>query len=293
MKGFLRAWLLPLLCLLPLLAHAQGKTEPRVVALGWEAAEHLLKLGITPLAVADAEDYRTWVVRPTLPDAVPSAGSRTEPNLEVLAQLKPDLIVIPPLLDDIRGKLKRIAPVLSFSSFSQEHDNYLASRDNYLELARHFGREEQALAELAAMQARMDELHRRLVEHFHGQLPKVTVIRFSSPTAVFINGENSMADHAMRLLHLQPAYPLPRSPWGIVQAPVTTLGRIEQGVILHIEPFAQQDQLFGTPLWQAMPFVREGRFAAMRSTWTYGGVFSIEYLGEAITEALLGIPSGS
>lgn len=286
MKDLLRAVSL-LLCLVAGFAGAQ----PRVVALSWEATEHLLKLDITPIAVADAEDYRTWVVRPRLPDEVPSAGSRTEPNLELLAQLKPELIVIPPLLEDIRGKLERIAPVAAYSSFSQQHDNYLTARDNYLALAQRFGREEQALRELAAMQARVDELHRRLVEHFRGRLPKVTVIRFSSPTAVFINGANSMADHAMQLLHLQPAYPLPRSPWGIVQSPVTTLGRIEDGVILHIEPFAAQDQLFDTPLWNAMPFVREGRFGAMRSTWTYGGVFSIEYLAEAISEALLRLPA--
>ncbi|SDH48925.1 iron complex transport system substrate-binding protein [Pseudomonas flavescens] len=286
MKGLLRAVSL-LLCLVSGLSGAQ----PRVIALSWEAAEHLLKLQITPIAVADAEDYRTWVVRPALPDAVPSAGSRTEPNLELLAQLKPELIVIPPLLEDIRGKLERIAPVAVYSSFSQQHDNYLAARDNYLALAQRFGREDQALRELAAMQARVDELHRRLVEHFRGRLPKVAVIRFSSTTAVFINGANSMADHAMQLLHLQPAYPLPRSPWGIVQVPVTTLGRIDDGVILHIEPFAGQEQLFATPLWKAMPFVRDGRFAAMRSTWTYGGVFSIEYLAEAITEALLRLPA--
>lgn len=279
------------MCLLLALLCAAGPlaAQPRVVALGWEAAEHLLKLDITPLAVADAGDYRTWVVRPTLLDEVPSAGSRTEPNLELLAHLQPELIVIPPLLEDIRDKLERIAPVVAYSSFSQNHDNYLSARDNYLALARHFGREAFAREQLQAMQARLDALHQRLLAHFHGRLPKVTVIRFSSPTAVFINGDNSMAQHAMQLLHLRPAYPLPPSPWGIVQTPVTTLGRIEGGVILHIEPFAQQDQLFGTPLWRAMPFVRDGRFGAMRSTWTYGGVFSIEYLAEAITEALLRI----
>lgn len=287
MKVLSRLQAFVLLCLVAVAC--QAESQPRVVALGWEAAEHLLKLGITPAAVADAGDYRTWVVRPTLPDEVPSAGSRTEPNLELLAQLEPDLIVIPPLLGDIRRQLERIAPVLSYSSFSQDHDNYLSARDSYLDLARHFGREDQALKELAAMQVRLDALQQRLLEHFHGRLPKVTVIRFSSPTAVFINGENSMADHATRALRLQQAYPLPRSPWGITQMPVTTLGRITDGVILHIEPFSQQDQLFATPLWQAMPFVREGRFGAMRSTWSYGGVFSIEYMAEAITEALLRI----
>lgn len=286
MKDLLRGVLL-LLCLTAGLAQAQ----PRVVALSWEAAEHLLKLDITPIAVADAAGYRTWVVRPGLPNEVPSAGSRAEPNLELLAQLKPELIVISPVLEPIRGTLERIAPVAVYSSVSQQHDNYLTARDNYLALAQRFGREEQALSELAAMQARVDELHRRLVEHFRGRLPKVLVVRFSSPTTVSVNGVNSMADHAMQLLDLQPAYPLPRRPSGIVQVPVTLLGQLGDGVVLHIEPFAQQEQLLATPQWQAMPFVHAGRFGAMRSTWTYGGVFSIEYLAEAITEALLGLPA--
>jgi iron complex transport system substrate-binding protein len=39
----------------------------RIVALNWEAAENLLELGITPLAVADADDYRRWVAQPCCP----------------------------------------------------------------------------------------------------------------------------------------------------------------------------------------------------------------------------------
>ncbi|MDO9434583.1 hypothetical protein [Hydrogenophaga sp.] len=57
--------------------------------------------------------------------------------------------------------------------------------------------------------------------------------------------------------------------------------------MLHIEPFTQGDKLFGTPLWQAMPFVKAKRFEALPSIWTYGGVFSIERLAESITQALL------
>ena len=56
-----------LLCLLAGLAQA----EPRVVALSWEATEHLLKLDITPIAVADADQYRAQVARPPLPTQVP------------------------------------------------------------------------------------------------------------------------------------------------------------------------------------------------------------------------------
>jgi len=267
---------------------------PRVAALSWEAAEHLLMLDVTPLTVADAGDYRAWVVRPTLPDDVPSSGSRLEPNLELLAELQPELIVIPPLLEDIRPLLERIAPVQVYQGFSQQHDNQQVQREAFLDLARSLGREALAEQRLQAMDAELRQWRERLRAHYAGRHPPaVTVIRFSSPTAAFINGPNSMPQHALALLGLQPAMDLAPSPWGITQVPITALGRIEAGVVLHIEPFAQQAQLFASPLWQAMPFVREQRFAGMPSTWTYGGVFSLQYLAEAIGEALLKLPPES
>lgn len=272
-----------LLCLLAGLAQA----EPRVVALSWEAAEHLLKLDITPIAVADADQYRAQVVRPPLPAQVPSAGSRRAPDLEQLAALKPDLIVIGEPLEGMRAQLARIAPVTTYGSLSQEQDSYLVARDDYLALAQRFGREDHALRELAAMQVQVDELHRQLVEHFRGQLPKVVVIRFTSPSTVRVDGSDSMIDHALQQLHLQPAYPQPRE----AVVPVQALASIEEGVVLYIEPFAGQAQLFATREWRAMPFVRADRFAAMPDTWAHGGVFSIQYLAEAITKALLSLPA--
>lgn len=272
-----------LLCLLAGLAQA----EPRVVALSWEATEHLLKLDITPIAVADADQYRTEVARPPLPAQVPSAGARRAPDLKQLAALKPDLIVIGEAQAGMRAQLARIAPVTAYGSLSQEHDSYLVARDDYLALAQRFGREDHALRELAAMQVQVDELHRQLVEHFRGQLPKVVVIRFTSPNTVRVDGGDSMIEHALQQLHLQPAYPQPRE----AVVPVQALAGIEEGVVLYVEPFAGQAQLFATREWRAMPFVRADRFAAMPGTWAHGGVFSIQYLAEAITKALLSLPA--
>lgn len=278
---------LPLFCWLPMAEPA----EPRIAALSWEPAEHLLQLGITPLTVADAADYRDWVVHPTLPAEVLNAGSRTEPNLERLAQLHPELILITPLLEDMRQPLERIAPVLSYGDFTQQQDNLQLQRGNYLDLAARLQRSDLAHERLQQMEQRIDELRQHLLEHFGGELPKVTLIRFASATQVYIFGPNSLPQHAMSLLGLQPAQAVPVSRWGNIQAPVTQLGTIEDGVVIYIEPFAQQERLFTTRLWQAMPFVRQQRLTSMRSTWTHGGVFSVEYLAEAISEALLKLPA--
>ncbi|MDO9406295.1 MAG: ABC transporter substrate-binding protein [Polaromonas sp.] len=260
---------------------------PRVVSLSWEATEHLLELGITPIAAADAGDYRTWYVNPALPPVVPNVGSRTEPNLELLVRMKPDLIIISPLLQDMKGRIERIAPVLVHDSFSQERDNLELQRQSYLSLARRLGREAQAQRRLKLMDERIAGMRALLAARFGTALPAVAVIRFSSPTVVFFNGPNSMPQHALELLGLAPAHRVTSSAWGITQASITALGQVKQGVVLHIEPFTQQDKLFATQLWQAMPFVKAKRFAALPSIWTYGGVFSIERLADSITQALL------
>ncbi|QUE74788.1 iron-siderophore ABC transporter substrate-binding protein [Stutzerimonas stutzeri] len=278
-----------LLALLSRGAHA-GE-EPRVAALSWEPVEHLLMLGVEPVAVADADDYRAWVVRPTLPDSVTRVGTRTEPNLELLAQLDLDLIVITPLLEDMRDKLERIAPVVSYGDFTQARDNYRMQRENYLALAERIGRLDRARETLAAMDARLNTLRERLHAHFGETLPAVAVVRFSTPTAVLVYGPNSMPAHALSLLGLGSAYDTPVSRWGNLQLPVTVLSEIDRGVVLHIEPFPAADRLFSSRLWQGMPFVRAGRFAGMRAAWTHGGVFCVQFLAEAITEALLAIPA--
>jgi len=189
--NIVRRVLLTLICLLGGQPTAQA-AEPRIAALSWEPVEHLLKLGVEPVAVADADDYRAWVVRPKLPTSAIDVGTRTEPNLELLAQLNLDLILITPLLEDLRPKLERIAPVVSFGDFTQERDNLVMQRDNYLELAHLLGRTARAQAQLTAMEAHIAEMRGRLLAHFGGELPALSVVRFTSPTTVLVFGPNSM-----------------------------------------------------------------------------------------------------
>ena len=280
--------LLHTLCLGLLLVSMQGRANdsPRVVALSWEMVEHLLKLNITPIAVADAKDYRTWVVHPRLLDSVPNAGTRTEPNLELLVQLKPDLILITPLLEDIRPLLERIAPVVSYDDFTQTQDNRLLQRENFRDLAKRLDRESLANTQLKAMDDHFADMRQRLHQHFGAELPKVSMVLFSSTAVVNIMGPNSMPEHAMQLLGLASAHQVPISRWGNVQVSITELGAIDEGVVLYL-PFAQKHRLFKTQLWQSMPFVRKDHVVEIRSTWTHGGIFCIENLAEAFTDALL------
>jgi ABC-type Fe3+-hydroxamate transport system substrate-binding protein len=259
----------------------------RVIALSWALAEMVLELGETPLAIADVEGYRTWVERPLLPEAVKDVGLRREPSLERIAELEPDLILASDDQLDLVPRLEEIAPVLYFDAFSEDHDNYAFARRAYLELAKALSKGDYAAQQLARLDEDLAGLRERLEAHFGSALPKVTPVQFMDEATVRVHAENSMAQYALEATGLEHGFPQPPSAWGFALKKVEDLAAIEEGFLLHIEPFPDADRLFGQPLWNFMPFVREGRFGAIRPTWTFGGPFSVGYLAEGITEALL------
>ncbi|MDF1598653.1 iron-siderophore ABC transporter substrate-binding protein [Mesorhizobium sp. YIM 152430] len=259
----------------------------RVVALSWAVVEQLVELDVPLLAVADPEGYALWVVQPALDPGVENVGRRDEPNVERIAELRPDVIVISDDQAELAPVLERIAPVVHFTLFSLDHDNAEATRTSYLELARLFDREALARERLAGLDAQLADLRGRVESHFGADLPKVTAISLMDQARVRVHGGNSTSEAALLALGLKPAFPQPATTWGFVQKRVEQLGTIKDGIILNIEPFRAADQLFPSPLWRAMPFVRERRFASVKPSWTFGGAFSIGYLAEAFTEALL------
>ena len=77
------------------LGHATFDTTPtRFATSNWSLTESLLALGIDPVAIPEADGYRTWVVEPELPETFADLGTRREPNFEALRDAKPDAILI-------------------------------------------------------------------------------------------------------------------------------------------------------------------------------------------------------
>ncbi|MEM6987002.1 MAG: ABC transporter substrate-binding protein [Pseudomonadota bacterium] len=269
--------------------HQFDAVPARVVALSWSQVEQLISLDIEPVGVADPKGYNAWVVEPVLPEGVVDVGQRHQPNLERIADLDPDVIVVSDDQIDFKRKLERIAPVVHFDSFSEDHDNVAFSRQSYLALAALFEREALAQSRLAAMDARINELAESVKAHFGGDLPHATVVRFLDRKRVAIYGDNGMTTHVMDAFGLPSEYPVGASTWGLAIKKVPELGRIEKGYLLHILPFEQQERLFATKLWQSMPVAQSDRVVTLPSVWTYGGALSVGRIAELIAEAMLAV----
>lgn len=273
-------------------AGAIPKDPPqRVVVLTWESTEQLLELGIAPIAVADRDDYKIWVVHPDIPSGTVNAGSRSEPNLGLLAKLKPDLMVISSSLASQRAALNRIAPTLLIDAYTTEQDNPAAARVIFQKLAQFFHREQEATQKLALLDSQFGQWRQQLAIHFGHDLPPICLVRFNSPTVVNIFGDNSMPYDVLHTLGLKTGCPVPsrETPWGAVQRSTLELSQLQHGLLFYFAPFKQSGRLFSSPLWRSFPLVKARHVYALPSIWTYGGEFSRYYIGAALMQTLLNI----
>ncbi|TXR54399.1 iron-siderophore ABC transporter substrate-binding protein [Reinekea thalattae] len=264
------------------------KTPQRVAALNWDIAEQVLELGVTPIVVPNIKEYSEWVVRPAVPESVEDIGTRMEPNLERLAELKPDVIIIASPQLGLQKKLEAIAPVLYFHTYNEDHNNAEAAIKNYRLMAKALGKEAYAEQRLAQMESQLDAMKEKLAAAYNNDFPKVISYRFADTKSIYLYGDNSIPQYALQRLGFEPAMPQPATQWGVTQKRVKELGRLPaETLALYYLPFEQQAELDKSNLWQAIPFVKAGNVAAVEPAWNYGGAMAILYNAEVLTNALL------
>ena len=99
------------------------KTPSRVVALEYSFVDALAQVGVSPVGVAD--DNKGDRILPQVREKIAawqSVGTRSQPSLEVIASLKPDLIIADPSRHTaVFEELKKIAPTVMFDS---RHESY-------------------------------------------------------------------------------------------------------------------------------------------------------------------------
>jgi iron complex transport system substrate-binding protein len=264
-----------------------SETPVRVAALGWGLTESVIELGVTPIAVGDMKGYQEWVKRPAIPTSTEDLGVREEPNLEKLVELKPDVILIGAGLKDIKSTLEKIAPVVLFDSYQADHNNAEQVDKDFMTLATLLDKETVAVKKLQQRDEAFKHLKTQLEHAFPNGLPKVATMRFANTTSAYIYGGNSMPQYALEALGIENALTIKNSQWGLEQKRLKFLRAVDQNILLYFQPFYEEEKLNASPLWKAMPFVQQSNVASVESTWTYSSSMSLQYLAEAMTDALL------
>lgn len=286
-----RRRLLTAMALSPLLwqmqkAQAAPVSAERIVALEWLPVELMLALGVTPYGVADIPNYRMWVNEPVLPESVIDVGLRTEPNLELLTQMKPSMLVWSAGYGPSPEILARIAPGRSFA-FSDGKLPLAQARRSLLEMAEMLDKQAVAQHHLAEFDAYIDSLK----PHFkqRGDRP-LLMVSLLDPRHMLVFGPNCLFQEILDRLGVKNAWQGETNFWGSTAVGIDRLAAYKDVDVLCFDHgnAAQMRQLEATPLWQAMPFVRANRLQIVPAVWFYGATLSAMNFARILDNSLGG-----
>ncbi|HEJ8432320.1 Fe(3+)-hydroxamate ABC transporter substrate-binding protein FhuD [Klebsiella oxytoca] len=283
-----RRRLLTAMALSPLLWQMRGaraaEVDPqRIVALEWLPVELLLALGVTPYGVADIPNYRLWVNEPALPDSVIDVGLRTEPNLELLTQMKPSFLVWSAGYGPAAEKLARIAPGRGFT-FSDGKRPLMMAQQSLSEMADLIGRQQEAKRHLAEFDALMESLRPRFARRGDRPLLMITLL---DTRHVLVFAQNCLFQEVLDRFAIKNAWQGETTFWGSVTVGIDRLAAYRDADVICFDHGNAREmaQLTATPLWQAMPFVRTGRFQRVPAVWFYGATLSAMHFARVLADA--------
>lgn len=270
--------------------------QEKVVALEWSVAEELLAVGVQPAAVADVEGFNKWVtIDAKLDESVVDIGLRTEPNIEEIAKLEPDVIIGMEYQEQFKADLEKIAPVVIFDSSTEEaqKDLYAYMLHTLKQTGKLVGKEQEADEAVAHLEEKMAEAK----ENISAAQLKTNEFVFTqaysanqAPTFRLFT-ENSTVSHTLEGIGLtnkiQDQDPQPS---GFITTNVEGVSKYEEAIFLHT--VQKDDPLFnnleGNKAWNSLYFVENDlMYDVGAGVWTFGSVLSMETLVDHVEETLV------
>jgi len=172
----------------------------RIVVLEYSFIDALAAIGVSPVGVADDKKPQR-IIAPVRALIKPwaSVGMRSQPNLEVISQLKPDLIIADVYRHRVSYQdLSSIAPTILLKSRGEDYQGTLAA-------AKIIGK---ALGKENLMQARIDQ-HTNLMAAYRDKFSQVATIQYASVNdrGMWMHGPRSYTGSLLTYLGLNSAIP--------------------------------------------------------------------------------------
>ncbi len=266
-----------------LFAAAAPADAPRLATLDWTLAETLVALDAPPVAVAQVEAYHAWVGEPALPASTLDLGLRSQPNLERLASLAPERILISPMFANLAPRLERIAPVSSLPLYRPDRDTWTEMRELTLSLGELVERPAAATRLIGETEARLDALRRRLGE----TTPPLVVVQFMDRRHVRIFGDNGLYQAVLDRLGLDNAWDGPTNAWGFSLVGLEALAGLDARLVV-VEPYPAgvRERLDDGGLWGHLVEASRGAPLVLPPVWSFGALPSAARFAEQLVSAL-------
>lgn len=269
---------------------ASFETTPKnVVALDWALTETVLSLDVELQGVADVKGYQQWVVEPALNQIVTDVGSRREPNIELLSELKPDVILISNHMAAAYQQLNKIAPVLVFTIYNEQKKPLQSAESITRSLGTLFDKQQRAEQVISETQQILRANGDR-VKARNSSAKSLLFARFINDKTLRIHSQGSLADATIKAMGLENDWQEPTNLWGFTTAGIEKLAEHQQSNVMIFGPVKPEERqaLQNSPLWQAMAFTRTDSVYELPAIWTFGGLIAAQRFSHNITEQLIG-----
>lgn len=276
---------------MPKNARPTRSAAPRVAALSWAGAQMLVSLGVPPVALADLYDYPLTGALPAMPPDVIELGLPSEPNLELLQRLAPDLILLDASDAGIEPRLSSIAPTVAIDLYNPAHGRpYVRARAETLRLGALLGREAAARAYLESVEASLDACAKRIAA-LPAPPSALIVDLYDDGRHLYLYGPNSMMQDVLDRLGVRNAWHGSTAA-GYLLVGIESLGAMGDATLYYISHGARDalalHNLSRSALWQSLPLVRERRLRPLPGFFTYGSASCAVQFATALAAALAG-----
>lgn len=256
-------------------------TPKRVVVLELSFVDALAVVDVSPVGVADDNDADR--ILPQVRQRIgvwQSVGTRSQPSLEAIAALKPDLIIADSSRHSgIYAALKGIAPTLLLKSRNETY------REN-LESAAIIGK---VLGKDALMQQRLTEHHQRM-QGFAAQLPQGTQVVFGTSREQQFNlhSRDSYTGSVLTSLGLKVPEPVNQQPLANISFEQLLAINPDWLIVAHYRQESIVRQWQQDPLWQMMKAAQQKQVASVDSNvWArMRGMFAAEQIASDTVQIL-------
>lgn len=304
--------------------YTQKKSAPlKVITPDWGIAAELSAMGHPPIATGDKRVYKEWMGE-SLPPSTYDLGIRYQPNPEMMAQLKADLVVDNFFYEHIRPMYGDI-PVKSLLLMSEVNSDTADGRVGWqgyanktLKLGHIIGESDDAKAYIAKSEQELKNLGQEFQKKYP-HIRKLAVVQFADVANLRMYASNSFYQPTFDKLGLELTAFDKGNEWGFVNiqlGDLDQLGRQKLGkaslgndktsqaklgdiqgaiqndtCLIIVKPFSDmlQDELNSSALWQKMGFGKSGPagrcMAITDPVWMYGGIASMTSFAQKLVRA--------
>lgn len=268
----------------------------RPAAVSTFAADTLVALGVTPVAVTTFDEAAKPLYLGRAVVGAISLGARGQPNLDLLSAQAPDLILaVRRYTDSVAPRLEQIAPYVGFDDLTLAD-----SLKEVADIGALIGRPEQA----AALNRDFEQLLATMAVQSKGLAPQSIAMLVTASEDPFVYYQHFMPLELASRLGLRnavgesPGWPA-RLPFGF-RMPLERLLAIDPDILV-LFPSAQPRAFVNNPLWQYLKAVKQERVYLVGQHWKEGNgpiarELILRQLGHlaypGVFAALQGVPAG-